>query len=82
MADGLYRDVLSQGYHGLPGSAFTRVDVQVKTFSARAWIYLPGESLTQSGANPATAAGAPRASRTGRRQPAAAERFLGSKATW
>jgi hypothetical protein len=41
-ADGLYRDVLSQGYHGLPGSAFTQVDIQVKSYSGKAWIYLPG----------------------------------------
>ena len=42
-ADGLYRDVLSQGYHGLPGAAFTPVDVEVKSYRGRAWIYLPGE---------------------------------------
>lgn len=42
VADGLYRDVLAHGYHGLPASAFTPVDVQVKTFSAKAWIYQPG----------------------------------------
>jgi hypothetical protein len=41
-SDGLYNDVLAHGYHGLPGSAFTPVDVQVKTFAGRAWIYLPG----------------------------------------
>jgi hypothetical protein len=42
VADGLYRDVLSQGYHGLPASAFTPVDVQVKSYSGKAWIHLPG----------------------------------------
>lgn len=41
-ADGLYRDVLSQGYHGLPGSAFTPVEVRAKSYSGKAWIYLPG----------------------------------------
>jgi len=41
-ADGLYRDVLSQGYYGLSGSAFTPVEVQVKSYSGKAWIYLPG----------------------------------------
>jgi hypothetical protein len=41
-ADGLYRDVLSQGYHGLPGCAFTPVGVQLKSYSGQAWIYLPG----------------------------------------
>jgi hypothetical protein len=44
VADALYRDVLSQGYHGLPGSAFTPVEVQVKSYSGKAWIYLPGGS--------------------------------------
>jgi len=57
MADGLYCDVLSQGYHWLPGTVFTPVDVQVKTFSARAWIYLPGEPVPPPGANLGTAAG-------------------------
>lgn len=47
VADGLYRDVLSQGYHGLPGSAFTPVDVRVKSYQGRAWIYLPGEVRAQ-----------------------------------
>ncbi len=42
VADSLYRDVLAQGYHGLPGSAFTPVDVHVKTFSGTAWLYRPG----------------------------------------
>ena len=40
-ADALYRDVLAQGYHGLPAAAFTRVDIQVKSYSGTAWIYLP-----------------------------------------
>jgi hypothetical protein len=44
VADGLYKDVLSQGYHGLPGSVFTPVEVQVKSYSGKAWIYLPGGS--------------------------------------
>ena len=43
VADGLYRDVLSQGYHGLPASAFVPIEVQIKSFSGRAWIYLPGD---------------------------------------
>jgi len=42
VADGLYRDVLSQGYHGLPASAFAEVDVTAKSYSGKAWIYLPG----------------------------------------
>jgi hypothetical protein len=42
VSDGLYNDVLVHGYHGLRGSAFTPIDFQVKTFAARAWIYLPG----------------------------------------
>lgn len=42
VADGLYRDVLSQGYHGLPASTFAPVEVQAKSYSGKAWIYLPG----------------------------------------
>jgi hypothetical protein len=42
VAAGLYRDVLSQGYHGLPASAFTEVEVAAKSYTGRAWIYLPG----------------------------------------
>jgi hypothetical protein len=53
-ADGLYRDVLSQGYHGLPGSAFTPVVVQVKSYSGKAWIYLPG-AARQPGSAPSPA---------------------------
>jgi hypothetical protein len=41
-SDGLYNDVLAHGYHGLPGSAFAPIDVRVKTFAGRAWVYLPG----------------------------------------
>lgn len=44
VADGLYWDVLAHGYQGLPGAAFTPVDVQVKSYRGRAWIYLPGEA--------------------------------------
>lgn len=42
VADRLYQDVLSHGYHGLPASAFTRADIQAKSFSAAGWVYLPG----------------------------------------
>jgi hypothetical protein len=59
-ADGLYRDVLSQGYHGLPGSAFTPVDVQVKSYSGRAWIYLPGAGQAPGRATRATRAASER----------------------
>ena len=48
VADGLYRDVLAHGYHGLPGAAFTPVDVRVKSYAGRAWIYVPGESRTRA----------------------------------
>lgn len=41
-ADGLYQDVLSHGYHGLPASAFTPASIQAKSFAGKAWIYLPG----------------------------------------
>jgi hypothetical protein len=42
VAESLYHDVLSQGYHALQGSAFTPVEVQVKSYSGKAWIYVPG----------------------------------------
>jgi hypothetical protein len=42
VADRLYQDVLSHGYHGLPASAFTRADIRAKSFSAPGWVYLPG----------------------------------------
>lgn len=41
VADSLYRDVLAHGFHGLPGAAFVPVEVHVKTFSGKAWIYRP-----------------------------------------
>jgi hypothetical protein len=41
VADRLYQDVLSHGYHGLPASMFTRADIQAKSFAAVGWIYLP-----------------------------------------
>lgn len=52
VSDGLYRDVLSQGYHGLPGSAFAPVEVQLKSFSAKAWLYLPGDITLGKGRFP------------------------------
>jgi len=47
VADGLYHDVLAHGYHGLPAAAFTPVDVQVKSYTGKAWIYLPGDNGTR-----------------------------------
>jgi hypothetical protein len=44
VAESLYHDVLSQGYHGLSGSAFTPIEVRVKSYRGKAWIYLPGAS--------------------------------------
>lgn len=44
VADSLYLDVLSHSYHGLPASAFSRVEVQAKAFRARAWLYVPGSA--------------------------------------
>jgi hypothetical protein len=41
VANRLYQDVLSHGYHGLQASAFARVEVAAKTFAASAWVYLP-----------------------------------------
>ena len=43
VADGLYHDVLAHGYHGLPGAAFIPVDVRVKSYTGKVWIYLPGD---------------------------------------
>jgi hypothetical protein len=48
VTDNIYRDVLAHGYHGLPGSAFTRVDVTVKEFRAVAWLYRPGAAVQPS----------------------------------
>lgn len=42
VADSLYRDVLMDGQHGLPGAAFRKVRAEAKKFSADAWIYVPG----------------------------------------
>jgi hypothetical protein len=44
VADSLYRDVLAHGYHGLSGAAFAPVDVRVKSYTGKAWIYLPGDN--------------------------------------
>lgn len=57
VADGLYKDVLSQGYHGLPGSAFTPVEVQVKSYCGKAWIYLPGGGHAPAAGLPAPSGG-------------------------
>jgi hypothetical protein len=76
VADGLYRDVLAHGYHGLPGSAFTPVDVLVKTFSARAWIYLPGAVQPPEGQVPDEGAD------DGSGRKALIEDFLDSKDPW
>jgi hypothetical protein len=51
VADTLYRDVLSHSYHGLPASAFVPVDVQVKSYTGRAWIYLPGVAQAANAAS-------------------------------
>jgi hypothetical protein len=80
VADGLYRDVLAHGYHGLPGTVFTPVDVQVKSFSARAWIYLPGAAQSP-GREPATPGG-PGDGDSGPNGRAPVEEFLDSKSTW
>jgi hypothetical protein len=77
VADGLYRDVLSQGYHGLPGTAFAPVDVQVKSYQGKAWIYLPGE-VRSSAEDPARTSG-PAAADVGR---PLVEEFLDSKDPW
>jgi hypothetical protein len=62
-ADSLYQDVLSQSYHGLPGSAFTPVEVRVKSYSGQAWIYVPGAGRQlRSAPSAATEQGEPRVS--------------------
>jgi hypothetical protein len=53
VADSLYRDVLSQGYHGLPAATFDPVEVQVKSYSGKAWTYLPGDARRRGPASPA-----------------------------
>jgi len=52
VADGLYRDVLSQGYHGMPAAAFAPVEVQVKSYHGKAWTYLPGGARHPGSAAP------------------------------
>jgi hypothetical protein len=42
VSDGLHRDVVRHGDHGLPGDAFVRHPLQVKQFSDTAWVYVPG----------------------------------------
>lgn len=58
VADSLYRDVLSQGYHGLPGEAFTPVSVRVKSYRGTAWIHIPGGAAAP-GPSPAPSDGKP-----------------------
>jgi hypothetical protein len=41
VSDDLYRDVLGAGYHGLPASAFTQVDIESKKYRAAGWLYVP-----------------------------------------
>lgn len=41
VADGLYRDVLAHGYHGLAAAAFRPLEVRAKTYRGHAWLYLP-----------------------------------------
>lgn len=41
-SDPLYQDVLRHGLHGVPGDAFVKHALSVKSFSADAWIYLAG----------------------------------------
>jgi hypothetical protein len=73
IADSLYRDVLSHGYHGLPGSAFRRVEVTSKNFSGPAWIYLPAVGPAgQARPSPAAEPPAPAPGRS------ALEGFLGT----
>jgi hypothetical protein len=50
VADALYRDVLSQSYHGLRASDFTEADVKVKSYTGKAWIYLPRVARAASAA--------------------------------
>ena len=41
-SNGLYRDVLRHGDHGLPGGPYVRHELQVKQFSDTGWIFVPG----------------------------------------
>jgi hypothetical protein len=59
VSDGLYKDVLAHGYHGLPGPAFSKIQAEIKEFRADAWIYLPGAVVLSApaGGGPAAAPG-------------------------
>ena len=79
VADGLYRDVLSQGYHGLPGTAFTPVHVQVKSTRAG-----PGSTYRERsyrGAREPGPGGDPAPSDASGGRPLV-EEFLDSKDAW
>lgn len=63
VSDGLYRDVVSQGYPGLDAAAFrqTAVDAPAKGFSGQAWICVPEPAgwvvLPEPGGPPASGTG-------------------------
>jgi hypothetical protein len=65
VADPLYRDVLMHGYHGLRGSAFSRVRVESKKFSADAWLYAPGAGLQEHAGPPSAGPGDDRPAASG-----------------
>lgn len=60
LSDRFHADVVLGGQRGLDRSMFQPVEVQVKDYSGRGWIHLPGEAPTSSAADSrAAAAGSP-----------------------
>ena len=42
VADRLYTDIFRYSLHGIPGEAFVRHDLRLKSFSGQGWIFVPG----------------------------------------
>lgn len=47
VSDRFYREVVVHGERGLDTDGFEAVDVQVKTFSERGWVHLPGTGIVE-----------------------------------
>ena len=70
VADRLYTDVFRYSLHGMPGEAFVRHTLQVKSFSGDGWIYVPGGNAAPATGAEATA---PSATNSGERGTGASE---------